>query len=193
MTKRIVLDDNDLFRKLHPILLDIFSRGVLAGQSKQLVLAAFISIVTSPFAWAVLVFKKVMHLAILFAVYWFLRDEIAQLGALGDVLIAMAIITIFYKELYNELIQLVLYILVIVTGGGFLRWICRGYLAGNGFRQQWLTLRPMEGVVGTMVAAISKEYMDQYNELMDLYFVSNKSGNEDAFNRLIEKYEKGNC
>jgi hypothetical protein len=191
MTKRIVLDDNDLFRKLHPILLDIFSRGVLAGQSKKLMLAAFLSIVTSPFAWAVLVFKKAIHLAILFAVYWFLREEIAHLGALGNVLIAVAIVAIFYKELYNELVQLILYILVIVTGGGFLRWICRGYLAGNGFRQQWLTLRPMEGVVGTMVAAISKEYRDQYDKLMDLYLESNQSGNEDDLNHLMEEYEQG--
>lgn len=191
MTKRIVLGDNDLFRKLHPVLLDLFSRGVLAGESKQLALAAFISIATSPFAWVVVVFKKVIHLAILFTVYWFLRDEIAQLGGLGKVLVAVAIIATFYKELYEELVHLVLYVLIIVTGGGFLRWICRGYLAGNGFRQQWLTLRPMEGVVATMVAAISKEHRYQYEKMMDLYLESNHVGNEEKLNRLIEEYEKG--
>lgn len=191
MTKRIVIGDNDLFRKLHPILLDVFSRGVLAGQSKQLVLAAALSIATSPFAWIVVVFKKAIHLAILFAAYWFLRDEIAQLGVLGKVLIAVALIAIFYKELYEELLQIVIYILIIATGGGFLRWICAGYLAGNGFRQQWLTLRPMEGVVGTMVAAISRSHRDHYEKMMDLYLESNQPENEEQLNRLIEEYSEG--
>jgi len=191
MTKRIVIGDNDLFRKLHPILLDVFSRGVLAGQTKQLVLAAALSIASSLFAWVVVVFKKLIHLAILFAAYWFLRDEIAHLGVLGNVLIAVAIIAIFYKELYEELLQIVIYILIIVSGGGFLRWICAGYLAGNGFRQQWLTLRPMEGVVGTMVAAISESHRDQYEKMMDLYLESNQPENEENLNRLIEQYSKG--
>jgi len=47
MTKRIVLSDNGLLRKTHPVLLDIFSRGVLETQSQRLVQAAFIAMVIS--------------------------------------------------------------------------------------------------------------------------------------------------
>ena len=190
--KRIVLSDNDLLRKTHPVLLDIFSRGVLETQSQRLVQAAFIAMVISPVVWIVALFKKGIHLTILLAVYWFLREEIASLGALGNMLVAVAFLAIIYKEIYRESVTLLLYIVVIITGGGFLRWLCKGYLAGNGFRQLWLTSQPMEVIIGTMVAAISRKYRDQYNKLMDLYLDSNQSNNEDELNRLLDDYERGN-
>ena len=99
LAKRIVLDaDNQLFRKAHPVLLDIFCRGVLAAESKRLILAAFLSIVLSPIGWVIVIFKKAIHLAILLAVWWFLREEIARYGSLGYMLGVLAAIAIFYKE-----------------------------------------------------------------------------------------------
>ncbi len=125
MTKRVILDaDNDLFRKAHPVLLDIFCRGVLAAKPRRLVLGALLSISASPVGWVIVVFGKAIHLAILLVVWWFLREEIARYGSLGYMFVALAVIAIFYKEIYSELLDRFLDFLVIVTGGGFLRWMC---------------------------------------------------------------------
>ena len=189
MTKRITFGEDDLFKKLHPILLDIFSRGVLAGKTKPLLTGALLSIATSPVVWATLVFKRGIHLIILFSTYWLLQDKIARLGIPGEFFITIGLIAIFYKDLYNEMFQFILYILIILTGGGFLRWICQGYLKGTGFRQYWLTLTPFSKMVGTMVHVIERTHRGHYEKLMDLYLESDTSGSEDELNRLIIEYK----
>ena len=172
------------------MLLDIFCRGVLAAESRRLMLGALLSIASSPVGWVVLVSKKVIHLAILLAMWWFLREEIARYGSLGYMFVALAVIAIFYKEIYNELLELVIYFLVIVTGGRFLRWMCAGYLEGTGLRQQYLISAPMEMVVGCMVLVIPNRYRNQYDELIDLYFESNQPNNEKRLNSLLEEYSQ---
>jgi len=191
LAKRAVLNaDNQLFRKAHPVLLDIFCRGVLAAESKRLILGAFLSIAVSPVGWVIVIFKKAIHLAILLAVWWFLREEIARYGSLGYMLVVLAAVAIFYKEIYYELLDLFINLLVIVTGGGFLRWMCAGYISGTGFRQHYLTSGPMQRVVGSMVAAIPNQYRSRYDELMNLYLDSNKPGNEENLNRFLEEYSQ---
>ena len=173
MMKDIFSGENELFKKLHPILFSVFSRGVLEQKSNKLIFASLAAIFSSPLGWIVVVFKKGIHLTILFGTYWFLRDEILNLEELGKLLITIALIGIFYKELHQQLVQIVIYFLIIVTGGGFLRWICKGYLSGAGFRRYWLTYNPMEGVVGIMVSAIPNSFREQYDKLMNLYLDSN--------------------
>ena len=168
LPKRIIFDaDNPLFRKVHPVVLHIFCRGVKAAESKRLMLGALVSIATSPLGWVILIFKKTIHLAILLVAWWFLRDFVAQFGPLDHVLLTIGIIAIYYKNIYDELLDLFLNVLVLATGGGFLRWVCTGYLSGTGFRQKLLTIKPMEALVGTMVAVIPNRYRDRYDEIMD--------------------------
>ena len=168
--KRIILDaDNPLFRKVHPVVLHIFCRGVQAAESKRLMLGALVSIAVTPIGWVIVVFRKAIHIGILLVVWWFLRDAIAEFGSLDYVLLAVGMTAIFYKEIYGELLDMFLHVLVLTTGGGFLRWMCNGYLSGTGFRQKILTTEPMEALIGTMVAAIPDRYRNQYDEIMDLY------------------------
>ena len=189
--KRIILDaDNPLFRKVHPVILDVFCRGVQAAESKRLMLGAVVSIAVTPFGWVVVIFGKAIHIGILLVVWWFLRDAIAEFGSLDYLLLAVGMTAIFYKEIYKELLEIFLCVLVLITGGGFLRWMCNGYLSGTVFRQKILTTEPMEGLIGTMVAAIPDRYRNQYDEIMGLYVDSNKPGNEDKLNGILEEYSQ---
>ena len=191
LAKRIVLDaKNPLFRKVHPVVLHIFCCGVQAAETKRLMLGALISIAVSPMAWVVVIFSKAVHIAILLAVWWFLRDFIAEFGLLDYVLLTIGMTAIFYKDIYDELLNLFLNVLVLASCGGFLRWICTGYLAGTVFRQKFLTVEPMENLVGSMVAVIPNRYRDRYDEIMDLYLDSNKPGNEERLNRILEEYSQ---
>lgn len=189
--KRIVLDtDNPLFRKAHPVILDIFCRGVQATEAKRLMLGALISIAAGPVGWVVVVFRKAIHIAILLAVWWFLRDYVAEFGSLDYAILVIGMTAIFYKDIYSELLNLFLNFLVLVTAGGFLRWVCTGYLFGSAFRQYFLTAAPMERLVGAMVAVIPNRYRDKYDEIMDLYLDSNQPGNEERLNRILEEYSQ---
>ncbi len=191
LAKRIVLDaNNPLFRKVHPVVLHIFCCGVQAAETKRLMLGALISISVSPMGWVVVIFRKAIHIAILLAVWWFLRDFIAEFGSLDYVLLAIGMTAIFYKDIYDELLNLFLNLLVLATGGGFLRWVCSGYLYGTVFRQKFLTVEPMENLVGSMVAVIPNRYRDRYDEIMDLYLDSNRPGNDERLNRILEEYSQ---
>ncbi len=100
LAKRIVLDaDNSLFQKVHPVVLHIFCCGVLAAETKRLMLGALISVAVSPMGWVVVIFRKAIHIAILLAAWWFLRDFISEFGSLDYALLAVGIIAIFYKDI----------------------------------------------------------------------------------------------
>jgi hypothetical protein len=188
--KRIIAAaDNPLFKKAHPVLLSIFCRGVHAAESKQLVLGAALSIITSPAGWVVAIVSKLLHLAIVVAIWWFLRAEIAALGVSEYVALTLGIVVVLYRELYDELVDLLLYLLILITGGGFLRWICTGYSSGTGIvRQIQFTSAPMERLVGCMVNIIPNEYRNQYEEIMNLYIDSNKPESETRLNHLLDEY-----
>ena len=173
------------------MLLTIFCRGVLAAEAKWLMLGAAISILPSPVGWIVLIAKKLIHLAIVFAIWWLLREQIAALGVSEYTVLALAMVAIFYKEIYTKLQNLFLNFLVFVTGGRFLRWMCTGYLSGTGFRQLQLTRQPMERLVGAMVAIIPRKYRSQYDEIIDLYLDSNQPANESRLNELLDEYLQG--
>lgn len=191
LTKRIVFDaDNPLFRKVYPVILHVFCRGVRAAESKYLTLGALVSLALSPLGWVLAIFGNAIHVAIILAVWWFLRDVIAEFGSLDYVLLAVGMIAIFYKDFYNALVDLFLRILVLATGGGFLRWMCAGYLSGTGFRQWILTTKPMEGLVADMVGTIPNGYRKQYDEVMNLYLDSNLPDKEERLNQILEQYSR---
>ncbi len=97
---------------------------------------------------------------------------------------------ILYKEIYKELLGIFLYLLIVITGGRFLRWVCSGYLSGNGFRQLSLTIDPMETIVGVMVNGISRKHRAQYDEIMELYLESNNPENEEKLNKILDEYSQ---
>ena len=188
-SKRIVLSADDaLWRKAHPVLLDIFCRGVQETRPARLALHALLNIALSPFVWPVIIARKAIHIAILLTVWWVLRDAFAPFES---VVLILGITAILYKNIYDELRDVLLHLLVLITRGQFLRWMCSGYLSGTGFRQQWLTARPMELVVAEMARVISSRYRDKYNQVMDLYLASNAPHNEGRLEQLLAEYSKG--
>ena len=172
------------------MVLHVFCRGVQAAESGRLMLVALASIALSPVGWVVMIFWKAIHIAILLAVWWFVRDAIAEFGSLDYVLLAVGMTAIFYKDIYREFLDLFLHVLMLVSGGGFLRWMCTGYLSGTGFRQKIFTGEPMQRLVGTMVPVIPNRYRNKYYEIMDLYVDSNTPGNEERLNQILDEYSQ---
>lgn len=191
LADRIILDsENPLFRKVHPVLLDIFCRGTQAAESKWLMLGALVSIASTPLGWLIILFRKSIHIVIILISWWNLREFISEYGSLDYLFLIIAIIAIFYKDIHDETLNTLLNLLVFVTGGGFLRWVCSGYLSGTGIRQKLLTTKPMEFLMATFVPAIPVSYRDRYDKLMNLYLNSNQANSDDLIDEILNEYYK---
>ena len=138
-TNRLVLDeDNPLWRKALPVLLHIFCRGVQEAKSSKLIFGVLVAIAMKPVTLVMMVFFNAIKIALLIIPWWFLRDYISELGSLDYVILAIGLIAILRKNIYEILLDFLLYFLMFITAGGFLRWMCDGYLSGAPFRQSIL-------------------------------------------------------
>lgn len=167
----------------------LFCRGVQRTSTKQLMLGAGLSILTSPAGWFVPVLGRLIHISLVVGLWWLLREEIAALGVSPKVVLIAALIVVLYKDLYCEITELLLYLLILITGGRFLRWMCKGYLFGGGFRQLAMTRPPMTNIVGVMVNVIDREFRRQYENVMELYLESNEPDSEARLDETLATYE----
>lgn len=186
--KNLLEEENPLLKKLTPIALHIACRGLVRSDSKRLIAAAAVSILTSPIGWAISVAKKALHLAIAGLIWWFVRGDISALGLSPYTALVLAIIVILYRELYAELVDLLLNILILITNGQFLKWACRGYLAGDGARQFLFDPGPLSSVVGVFVNVMPHEYRREYEEVINLYLDSNQPPSAERLNHLLDNY-----
>lgn len=189
LAKRIVLDaDNPLFREVQPVVLDIFCHGIRATNPSKLMVGALVSIVLAPFGWMLVVLGRAVHVVIFLAVWWALRDSINAFGSLDRIVLTVGLVAIFYRQIHDELLGMILNFLVLVTAGGFLRWVCNGYVSGGAFRQRVLTTEPMQALAGTFVAAIPNQHRSRYDKVMDLYLDSNRPDKEEKLRSMLREY-----
>lgn len=192
LPKRIILTtDNDLWKRAHPVLLTIFCWGVQETKAKHLMLAALLSILTAPYGWLVSVRNNLLHVAQITAIWWLFRNHVAIPGVSDKTLLVLALLALFYRHIYADVLDLLLNLLVLCTSGRFLRWLCRGWLSGRALRQLSFTKKPIERLVTTTVPLISPPYRRKYDELMDLYLDSNNPRSEERLNTLVAAYSQG--
>lgn len=188
MTKRILLGNNDLWKKTYGVLIDIFCCGILEAENKKIALGSIISILATPTTWPIIIFKKIIHLAILAAFWFFFSSELSNLKEFEILVFAIALLIIFYRDIYKEITELLLFVLIAITSGGFLRWLCNGYLNNALLRQEYLTNPDVEPVIASLVPTLPENYDNEYDSFMQLYFESNKKDGEQLLIESIEKY-----
>ena len=193
-TKRFPLrpEQDELFKKLYPILLDVFCKGIIKTESKKLVLAAIGIFALIPYDIVIIIVHRSIHLLMLFLAWWVLKDDLATYQALEKIMITLALLAIFYKDIYDEIVSLLLNFSIVVTKGKFMYWLCEGYLSAKGFRHNSFTGKYIEQLVTLYVAILPVEFRDQYDELLNLHAGSNKPENEEKLTRLIEEYWQPN-
>jgi len=193
-TKRFPLrpEQDELFKKLYPILLDVFCNGIIKTESKKLVLLALGLFAFIPYNIVIIIVHRSIHLLMLFLAWWVLKDDLATYQALEKIMITLALLAIFYKGIYDEIVSLLLNFSIVVTKGKFMYWLCEGYLSAKGFRHNSFTGKYIEQLVTLYVAILPVEFRDQYDELLTLHAGSNKPENEEKLTRLIEEYWQPN-
>jgi hypothetical protein len=168
--------------------LDVFCTGIVKTEPKKLVLGAVGTFAFIPFDLAISFVSKSIHLLILFLTWWLLNAELEIYPALEKIFVSLAILAIFYKDIHQEIVNILLYLLVIITKGKFMYWLCKGYLSGEGFRHNSFTRKSVENLIIYYVALIPEEYRGKYHEFLSLHAGSNKPENEEKLIRLIENY-----
>jgi len=190
MARNIIIDaDNPLFKKAHPILLDIFWRGIQSANTGTLMLVSALGIAMAPVSLAMVLFFKGIHLIVLLGAWLLLREYISEYAPFDIALVMLVALIILYKGIYGELVDIALRVLIIITGGSYLRWVGRGYLSGTGFRQWFVMTDKMQALIGTLIEALPFKYRNEYNKIMDLYLASNEKGNEEKLNSLLDDYD----
>jgi hypothetical protein len=190
LQKHTIIGDNPTWQRAHPVLLHLFCQGMLTVDKKWLLRYAMLSIVMSPFMFLLGSVTKSIHIVVLVACWWFLKEYISEYGLLHLFLLAIGFIAILYKILYDVLVVFLLDVLLIVTGGACLRWLCDGYLAGAVFRQKMMMEGPVADFIAPIAASVPHENFGRYNEIMDLYLDLNRSGNEEKLSLLLDAYER---
>lgn len=187
--KPILDDDNPLFQQARPVLLEIFCRGVLAASRKQLVIGALLNILLSPFMWPIAIVGRLLHLIIVTAVWWILRDDLAAMGISANLVLGLGWFAALYPVIYDELSDLLVHLAILLTGGGLLRWLCAGYLSPSAvWRPSQFKTPTVESLVATMQAVIPAQFRNEYDRIMNLYLDSNSAMSEKKLLRLLDEY-----
>ena len=186
--KRLILGNDELWNKTNLVLLHILSRGMNATEKSSIVLASLISILSTPLTWPVIIIKRLFHLIIFVVFLVFISESLMEFPGLKELIIPISLVAIFYRDLYQQLSEILIFILILLSAGAFMRWLCDGYLNNHPLRQQWLSSIEMEPVVASFVPVLPSNFQNDYDHVMDLYFKSNEDGVENELNGFIKKY-----
>ena len=141
--------------------------------SGPLVGRALFCIVTAPFTWPIILVKRAIHLGLLLMGWWFLRDNLAPYDL---VVLTLGVIAIYYKGIYSECVQFLIYLLIVITRGGASRWVCDGYLAGNPLRRRMLDEELINvGIVWQLGDAMSEYWRRPFLQVLECYTSLNET------------------
>ena len=135
MKNKIILGDNKLWRNTHGVLLHIYCRGILNAESSKLILGSVISILATPTTWPIIIIKRFVHLIILLLLWVLFADFVAEYANIKILILTLVLLAIFYRDIYQEITEIIIYFLIVASAGGLFRWICQGYLNNAPLRQ----------------------------------------------------------
>ena len=118
---------------------------------------------TLPLSWLVVFYERLLHLGIVFLVWWFLRDALASIGLPPTLVVSLAVIVVLYRATYDELTCLALHVLVPATGGRFAKWLCGVFLSSATAREMLLSRPAFERFIAGMAPAMPPEHLAGYD------------------------------
>ena len=97
----------------------------------------------------------------------------------------------YYKEIYEEVLNIAAHLVVLLTGGRALRWVCNGYLSGDGLRERMLdSTMGAQFISGIVVGTMPTAHRRTYDRLMDLYLQSDQSDKAEKLDQLLDEYSR---
>ncbi len=149
--KRVILDaDNELFKKTEPVLIDIWCRGIVGAKLTSIVLTMLFSLLLSPIGWISAAARKIIHFIIFGGIWYFVQLYLSHyLNNLDLIILYIGIVFILYKDLYKEVVILIIHLITLITFGLFVQWIARGYLNHSDVCHRFLTMDVFLNIIST--------------------------------------------
>ena len=188
MSDSVLDSDNPLYKEVEPVLLDILCRGFIEAPRSKLVSMALVSLAMSPLAWLAILFKKVIHFIIIGAIWFIFQDQLSEHQPLSTIVLVLALVVILYKDIYQEVLDLLTTVLQIFSGGGFLVWVSRGVIESAPVRQKLIKSKKIQTLAAASQGAITPELQARYNHFMNLYLDQGQIGNASNLQSDIANY-----
>ncbi len=184
--------DDGLFKKLHPVLLDIFCLGVRDAKSKHIALCSLLMLAYTPISLVTsIIFSFANYIPlIIFGVIF--SNEINQAGIDTSLFIGISVLLVNYKDFVTESTLIIGNAINVFTGGDALKILCSSYLKGGYFSEMFLASEKMSFPITSFIAVIPKKYGNKYEQLIELYTIANQTGEHKELHECINSHHAGN-
>jgi hypothetical protein len=168
--KRIVFRDkhSPLIQRAMPELLNTFSLGVEKASTGNIMKGIAVMLVMAPIMFVVLTVFRPLRLCVLVLLAWLLWGFADASNTLKWLFMGLAFAMLYFRDLREFLAQYGLTLIVFLSGGSFLRWICSGNLSGDPFRQMILASEGLVDMITTLLVVLPEEHRYRYDGIMDV-------------------------
>jgi hypothetical protein len=182
--------DDELFKKTHPVLLDLFSMGIREAEPKNIVLGSALMLLFTPISIIMSIALKFPYYLVL-AVFWLLfSEDLEQIGVGLSFYVGLSVIVVNFKDIGTEVGLAFAHVLNIATFGRALQRVCSGYLSGGYFSEMFLTSEKMSAPITSFTAVIPKKYGRKYDRLIELHISANQTGNQSELLEAINEHQR---
>jgi hypothetical protein len=190
MKTNYLSQNHPYLKEVEALMRETFCIGVLKTKNNTFVWAMFVSIFIqiSTFPITVLYnFVKLLYLLLVVAAVVLIDFNIEKIEL---IVFVIGFLIVFYKEIIDLLLYISKAFLVFCTRGVLLKWIAKGYLLNEPFRQTIIENEKNAEFIAGISAVINIAYRKKYDYILNLYLNSNT---EDGEEKLINYMEILRC
>jgi hypothetical protein len=180
-------EKNPRRRKLYAALYEIFSLGIQRTPKKNIVLVSLWSAVLETALLPTAMIFKFAEVAIIVVAWLFFSNQSGAFSALADLLLALALLGLFFKDLKAYILKVSAYLFNAVTGGEIFKAICEGRREGNLKSEYLFKTEMFQDIIGTYANILPQPYRQDYEHLISLYSKINERKWGKAFGNALDE------
>jgi hypothetical protein len=188
--KRLIgADDDPLLQKVEPIVWDIWAKGIVSLNRRRCIWMFFLSLLLELFSPIAAVAKHIIPTAILLGMYFYFSDMMQEKSPyVAELFLVAGVLFIYLEDIKQTIIDILLKILVVFSGGRVLRWLGRGYQDNSVLRHKLIVSKPGKALIALSVGALPRAHQRWCDHIMDLYLDSNDAPKAQELETIVETY-----
>lgn len=193
MKTNYLSQNHPYLKEVEALMRETFCIGVLKTKNNTFVWAMFASIFIQISIFPITVlynFVKLLYLLLVVVAVIFIDFNIEKIEL---IVFVIGFLIVFYKEIIDLLLYISKAFLVFCTRGVLLKWIARGYLLNEPFRQTIIEYEKNAEFIAGISAVINIAYRTKYDYIFNLYLNSNTEDGEEKLINYMEKLRSENA
>jgi hypothetical protein len=186
--------------KNHPYLKDVeslmretFCIGVLKTKNNTIAWAIFASIFMQILLIPLTVLMNFVKLFYLLLIVFALIIIDFNIEKIELFVFLIGFLIVYYKEIIDFLLYVSKAFLVLCSRGALLKWIAKGYLLNEPFRQSVIENEKNAELIAGISAVINISYRTKYDYILNLYLNSNTQDGEEKLVYYMKKLRSENA